>query len=452
MKGILKYSLLLAGIATGITFVSCSEDTPAQKDKGATPVVKYVRPADAAVSDSLITAASLGQKIVFVGDNLGDVQQIWFNDKKSKLNPTMVTSHTIICDIPNSIPGEVTNIARFITGTGIEIEYPFQVVVPAPSIKSADCEYAPAGSLMTINGAYFADDPNVPLSVSIGGVEASIKSITETELVVEVPEGAEEGPVNVTSIYGSTDSKFHYLDTRGMLFDFDADGITGLGTAQSWHARPVVDDEKGISGAYMVIGNADVPLSAGGDWNDSDYSFEYWAGAWTDPVTYPERVGERLFDVADFRDFNNKSIKFELMIPSSNPWQAGAMQVIFTPLSMVSFGNAGLDQFGNTVAGCNNSFIHTKGNGGYDMARYLWVPWTDSQAYDTADKWITVTMPIADFKFNSDGSAAGRMLSDVTDFANLDIFIWSGDDGGASPKGVACSPLFYIDNIRVVAN
>ncbi|MDE6287060.1 MAG: hypothetical protein K2L99_08720, partial [Muribaculaceae bacterium] len=111
MKGIIKYTLLLAGFATGAMMASCSDDTPAQKDKGATPVVKYVRPADAALSDSLITAASLGQKIVFVGDNLGDVQQIWFNDKKSKLNPTMVTSHTIICDIPNSIPGEVTNIA-----------------------------------------------------------------------------------------------------------------------------------------------------------------------------------------------------------------------------------------------------------------------------------------------------------------------------------------------------
>ncbi|MDE6270790.1 MAG: IPT/TIG domain-containing protein [Muribaculaceae bacterium] len=452
MKGILKYTLLLAGIATGATMVSCSDETPAQKDKGATPVVKYVRPADIEHSDSLITAASLGQKIVFVGENLGDVQQIWFNDKKSKLNPTMVTSHTIICDIPNSIPGEVTNIARIITGTGIEIEYPFQVVVPAPSIKDVNCEYAPAGSLMTINGAYFADDPNVPITVKIAGVDAPIKELTETRLVVEVPEGAQEGPVNVTSIYGSTDSKFHYMDTRGMLFDFDPDGITGLGTGQSWHARPVVEDEHSISGAYMVIGNADVPLSAGGDWNDSDYSFEYWAGAWTDPVSYPERVGERLYDVADFSDFNNKSIKFELMIPSSNPWQAGAMHVLFTPLSMVSFGAEGVDVFGNQVAGCTNVFFHTSADGGYDMARYLWVPWTDSQAYDTADQWITVTMPISDFKFNADGTGASRMLGDITDFANFDIFVWGGDAGGAAPTGVACSPLFYIDNIRVVAN
>lgn len=449
MKGILKYTLLLAGIAAGATMVSCSEETPAQKDKGATPVVKYVRPADLEHCDSLITKASLGQKIVFVGDNLGDVQQIWFNDKKSKLNPTMVTSHTIICDIPNTIPGEVTNMARIITGTGIEVEYPFQVVVPAPSIRTVDCEYAPAGSLMTITGSYFADDPNIPLTVKIAGVEAPIKELTENLLVVEVPE-AGEGPVNVTSIYGSTNSKFHYKETRGMLFDFDPDGITGLGTGQSWHARPIVEDENSLSGAYMVIGKEGITLSENADWNDNDYSFEYWAGAWTTPVSYPKRVGERLFDVADFSDYNNKSVKFELMIPSSNPWQAGAMHVIFTPSSMVSFGSEGVDVYGNQVRGCTNSFLQTSANGGHDMGRYLWIPWTDSEAYDTGDKWITVTMPIADFKYNADGTDAGRMLGGITDFANFDIFIWGG--GGAAPKGVACSPLFYIDNIRVVAN
>ena len=37
-------------------------------------------------------------RLAFVGDNLGDVQQVWFNDQKAKLNPTMVTSHTIIVD------------------------------------------------------------------------------------------------------------------------------------------------------------------------------------------------------------------------------------------------------------------------------------------------------------------------------------------------------------------
>ena len=39
------------------------------------------------------------------------------------------------------------------------------------------------------------------------------------------------------------------------------------------------------------------------------------------------------------------------------------------------------------------------------------------------------------------------MLTDVSDFANLQMFVWAG-----GVAGVECSPLLYIDNIRVVPN
>ena len=195
MKHIFKYTLLTAVCALAAASTACSDDdTDAKKDQGATPVIKYARPCDINVADSLITSASLGQQVAFVGDNLGDVQQVWFNDMKALLSPNLVTSHTIIVNIPNSIPGEVTGRARFITSTGIEVEYPFDVTVPAPRVEKMDCEYAHAGEVVKINGAYFADDPNVPLTVSIGGVPAEIRSIAQDELEVVVPEGATEAP------------------------------------------------------------------------------------------------------------------------------------------------------------------------------------------------------------------------------------------------------------------
>ena len=49
------------------------------------------------------------------------------------------------------------------------------------------CEYAHAGDVVTLDGAYFADDPNVPLTVSFGDVPATIKSIDQNRLTVEVP-------------------------------------------------------------------------------------------------------------------------------------------------------------------------------------------------------------------------------------------------------------------------
>ena len=109
LKNNIRYSFVaLSGLLLAGGMMSCSE-TDADKDKGATPVIKYARMCDIETADSLVVSASLGTRLAFVGDNLGDVQQIWFNDQKAKLNPTMVTSHTIIVDIPNVIPGEVTN-------------------------------------------------------------------------------------------------------------------------------------------------------------------------------------------------------------------------------------------------------------------------------------------------------------------------------------------------------
>lgn len=437
MKKLFSYTFLTAAcLLLAGTLTSC-EETDAEKDKGSTPVIKYARSCEADKADSLIVSASLGAKLVFVGDNLGDVQQVWFNDQKAKLNPTMVTSHTIIVDIPNNIPGEVTNITRFITSNGTEVEYPFNVLVPAPRIDKMSCEYAHAGDIVVIDGAYFADDPNVPLKVFFpGDIEATIKNLTQTSLEVEVPAGAEEGPITVQSIYGEGESSFHYLDTRGMMFDFD--GLTGLGN-HGWHNAPI-EDVDGISGNYMRLGDGATTLDNGA-WDDNNFSFEYWAGAWTDPVSYPEREGIRLFDIVDFTDFNNMSLKFELCIPSAAAWNACSMQLIFSGTDKVSMGNAGTDIYGNTVAGCNNAYLQTT------MARGLWTPWSLAEAYHTDGKWITVSFPIKDFVYAGDGSGASTFLSSEADFANLQIFLWNG-----GVDGVASTPMLKIDNIRAVKN
>ena len=439
MKKTTKYIALAAfAAAIGASMTSCSE-TDAEKDKDATPVIKYARPVDFDKSDSLLVAAPLGARVVFVGEGLGDVQQVWFNDQKARLNPTMVTSHTVIVDIPNLIPCEVTNIAKFITSGGTTLEYPFNVLVPAPRVTSMSCEYAKAGDVVTIDGAYFADDPNVPLTVSFGNVPATIRSISQSQLEVEVPAGATEAPVVVTSIYGSGESNFHYLDTRGMMFDFD--GFTGLGNS-GWHARPIENDGSGISGNYMVLGDGSTVLNAAGDWNDGAFSFEYWPGSWNTPTDYPAG-GQRLFDIVDFKDFNNMSVKFELCIPASNAWQSGPMQIIFAGTDLVTLGNGGTDIYGNTITGPNNDYIQVGG-----LARGLWIPWTDTEAYHTDGQWVTVTLPIADFVYDKDGKGATRFLASEADFASLRIFLWSGD----GQKGVDCTPLLKIDNIRAVKN
>lgn len=445
MNNFFKYTLL--SVVAGVAMASCTE-TDAEKDKGATPEIKYARVCDPAKSDSLIVAASLGSKIAFVGNNLGDVQQVWFNDQKALLNPVMVTSNTIIVDIPNVIPSEVTNLARFITSTGISIEVPFVVTVPAPRIDRMECEYARPGDQTVITGAYFANDPNVPLTVNFGDLEAEIVSYDQNTITVKVPEGATEGTVSVSTIYGKSKSSFHYADTRGMLFDFEVDGATGLGLdGRCWHAQTFVADDLSLTGTYLRLGDGETMLT-NDSWEDGKFHFEYWAGDWSDPISYPARLGERLFDVADFSDFNNMSLKFEMLIPSSNPWQACSMQLIFSGTDKITYSGGGVDVYGNTVEGSNNSYFNDdNGKASESWGRALYTPWTESQAYDTKDKWITVTIPLSDFVYNSVGGKASSVPSAAKDFANFEIFVWNG-----GMKGADCTPIICIDNIRVVKN
>lgn len=125
------------------------------------------------------------------------------------------------------------------------------------------------------------------------------------------------------------------------------------------------------------------------------------------------------------------ALKFEMYIPSSNPWMAGAMQVIFSGDDRV------------TMQTANNTFFND--NTGY--ARALYRPWVATGSYDTADKWVTVTLPIAtSFTYDQNGATAKVPLTEK-DFTGLTIFVWSG-----GVVGTECNPIIKIDNIRAVPN
>ena len=94
-------------------------------------------------------------------------------------------------------------------------------------------------------------------------------------------------------------------------------------------------------------------MSADGGWADSDFSFEYWAGSWDNPQKVNEGDGVALYNLADFSHYENMALKFEMYIPSSNPWSAGAMQICFEGFDKVSLSGNPIDGFKGTVAGAN---------------------------------------------------------------------------------------------------
>ena len=262
-----------------------------------------------------------------------------------------------------------------------------------------------------------------------------------------------EEKVSVTSIYGKTEAAFKYRDTRGMLFDFDTPNIKTnivLGN-NGWHNRVIQADETSLSGNYLVMGGG-AAMGDDGGWNDSDFSFEYWPGDWADPENYGGHP--RIQDLADFTDFENMSLKFEMSIDKDYAWSAAPMQIFFGSVTQISNGNAGTkDIYGNTLGGCNNTFFHEQGK----LSRALYMPWKDTEdlLYHTDGEWVTVTIPITDFIYDWDGKKMdSSTLLSPADFGAFNIFIVRGgyDDKSVLPEGVACTPFIKIDNIRVVPN
>ncbi len=427
MKRIFKSLFLFSAVVlTASVFTGCKDEPDKYEISGGTPTIRYIRPVNVESADSLLTGAYMDKNICIVGENLRSITKMLFNDQEAKLVPSLITNNTLIVTVPGQIPGEVFNKIFMINNSNDTTTYDFKVLVPGPTINNMSNEWAKGGEQATIYGNYFVDDPNTPLKLTINGYTMPIEEFDISHITFTVPAGLTEGPIEVSTIYGKKKAKFNYHDTTGMLFNdfgtYDAgEKSTGL-TNHGWHAQKIVSDENSLDGSYLQLGDVDIE---DGTWADSDVSFEYWPGDWDGTFT---GVNSRLSDLVSFADFANMALKFEVNIPSSNPWTNLSMQCIFSGDAQV------------TLPTANNAFFN-----GTDYPRGLWTPWSKTGSYDTGGKWTTVTLPLSTFKYKNDGTPAGTPLT-ADCFTGLTLFIWSG-----VTSGTTCHPIIRIDNIRAVA-
>ena len=446
----LEYVLIMA-VTFG--FTACKDEPDKYETAGGTPTIDYVRQLSTEIQSNsdeedmhytngeLVTSASPQSILCFVGKNFRSVVEVYFNDLKAVLNSSYITDNTLIVQVPKSVPGEVSNKVYFICKNGKTVEYDFEIEIPAPTVTSMSCEYAKPGTTAFIYGNYFIDDPNVPLTVQFpdGSYAEDVKADESFSILsFTVPECYEEGTVKVSSIYGESVSKFHYLDSRGLLFDFD--GKTGLGN-HGWHDRVIQSDDTSLDGNYLMLGDGETSLGEDAAWNDSKFSFEYWPGDWSTPTSYPAD-GLKLTSLVDFTNYESMAYKFEMNIPSEAAWKSGAMQIIVGGVDLITMGGAGVDVDGVTVPGCNNTYFNND-----ELPRALYRPWTETGSFDTAGEWITVTIPIkSSFIYGMSGATATGSLS-ADSFTSLSIFVVGG-----GVNGTECTPLIKIDNIRCVPN
>lgn len=432
----------VAALAMMGCFMTACEDQPDKYEiADGVPTLKYVRSPLPEEADSLLVGAYLGNTVCLVGDNLRSIYELYFNDQKATLNTSYMTDHTVLVDIPKNIPEEVTNKIYMITKSGAKVDFDFNVMVPAPVVSSMSCEYAPAGSEAVLYGDYFVDDPNVPLTISMPGditVEGEqITSITKTAVKFIVPEGAVQGNIRVKSIYGTGQSVFQYKDTRNILFDWDGKYEGALAAGNSWNG----DNEKkgqilasvpSVDGKYMVMGPATL---SGGQWQTPG---EYLMMYWPDPNATEGCVP--LYNLPQFKKMledykiEELALKFEVYVPTSNPWMAEGMQIRFTSLDEVSMSNQTQDYI------WNDDEKHEEGK----APRGVWVPWEETGSYDTNNQWVTVTLKMSEFNKLVSGLASDTEFTQDR-FAGLSIFL-----RGGGVDGKECEPIICIDNIRVV--
>ena len=425
----------------GCLMTACEDQPDKYEIADGVPTLKYVRSPLPEEADSLLVGAYLGNTVCLVGDNLRSIYELYFNDQKATLNTSYMTDHTILVDIPKNIPEEVTNKIYMVTKSGAKVDFDFSVMVPAPVVSSMSCEYAPAGSEAVLYGDYFVDDPNVPLTISMPGditVEGEqITSITKTAVKFIVPEGAVQGNIRVKSIYGTGQSVFQYKDTRNILFDWDGNYEGALAAGNSWNGD---NEKKGqilasvppVDGKYMVMGPATL---SGGQWQTPG---EYLMMYWPDPNATEGCVP--LYNLPQFKKMledykiEELALKFEVYVPTSNPWMAEGMQIRFTSLDEVSMSNQTQDYI------WNDDESHEEGK----APRGVWVPWEETGSYDTNNQWVTVTLKMSEFNKLVSGLASDTEFTQDR-FAGLSIFL-----RGGGVDGKECEPIICIDNIRVV--
>ncbi len=412
MKQTIRYILLMVIplVMAGVLITSCDED---EATNGGKPIVHYVRNTDVEKSDSLYAGAFLGGLVAIIGDNLENTKQIFFNDQEAELIPTYITNKSIIVNVPADAPEVVNNMMTLIFADGTTLEYPFEVNISAPEIVSMQNEYAFAGEVTSISGNYFFE----PITVTFtGGATAEVMSVEQTEIQITIPEGAEVGPVTISTNFGETESTFYFRDNRNIILNFD-DKV-----ANGWRIGLVETGDGPVDGNYLVI-RGDIAANqrdeGPGAPSESPFAMEYWGGndASREGNFYPLYPGS----------YKEYVLKFEAKVKK---WYGGHLNLcLSTP-----------DHTGNNQEIWGNDL----------NARAIWAPWSEEDAeFTTGDTWMTVVIPMTEFQYSMGSGDDGVFYTPGLPFIETNVGSLSTWFLG-SPENTGNAVEFYIDNIRFV--
>jgi hypothetical protein len=380
-------------------FVAC------KKDNEGKPSITRLRANSPAPNDSVLTKAGPGQTVVIQGAGFASTTQIYFNGYPAPFNSALLADNNIVVTIPADMPfasldQSKLNTVRVVTKGG-DVTFTFPVVPPAPIVSLMSYENAAAGTRVTIagNNFFFIDKVIFP-----GGKEVS-SGITAVpagnSLEVTVPAGiTQAGTVQVVNRYGVGTSLFRFNDyTTGMLTNFD--DINNF----SWGCT-VTDDATLFPGTHGKYARLAQDAITGNNW-------DWWngkRGIITNAVNWLP-AAEMSKPAGDY------AMKFDLYV--KEPFSTGVLMIGPPP---------------------NDSWNYM----------YRFEPWKIVADFKTSG-WITVTVPLSEFKKKSStgtdgaGDAAATVGDIIGSIDEVAKFMFINDTGTPIAK-----LDMGIDNIRVL--
>lgn len=189
-------------VIAGTVFFSCKKN---DSGKGQ-PVITQVRAVDSTKRDSTFMQARPGDLIVIQGNNLSDVQAVYFNDTSAFFNPAYNTNTSVIINVPSTAQTmatdpKVPSTIRLVTNHGTAI-YSFKLYLEPPYINSISFDNS--GTLVYINGGNFQGIQKITFPVPGSDTALSYTVNKEfTQIVAAIPPGiASKDSIRVFATFG----------------------------------------------------------------------------------------------------------------------------------------------------------------------------------------------------------------------------------------------------------
>src|SRR5690606_23510610 len=211
--------------------------------------------------------------------------------------------------IPEETPEVVTDKMALVFTPGDTLFYDFPIEINAPLLNSMVSEYVESGEIAVIRGNFFFEPIKVTFS---GGVEALLARPVSDPRVLEVivPEGAEVGPITVTTNFGETVSAFWLYDNRNIFFGMENDPFIG------WWGKDLVVD-------------ATDPMAINGNFGRFRGSVGSWG--WTELFGGPESsIGALTKEfVPTDAILNPSEYNFKFEVNTIKPFNGNAIKILF---------------------------------------------------------------------------------------------------------------------------